>query len=47
MFQTFYNEEQKEWHGVKTRPLYNPETTLGEAVLKSMQVHGTNIAQVS
>lgn len=46
MWRTVYNAGETKWQGVKTRPLYNPEITLGEVLLKSMQVHGSKIAQV-
>lgn len=46
MFRTIYDEKHKQWLGVKKRPIYNPAITLGEALLKTMQVHGPKIAQV-
>lgn len=46
MFRTFYDEKRKQWNGLKSRPLFNPQTTLGEILLKSMQMHGPKIAQV-
>lgn len=46
MYRTIYDEVQKQWNGVKTRPLYNPDISLGEAFLKSMQVNAIKLAQV-
>lgn len=47
MYRSIYDEKRKQWQGLETRPLYNPEITLGEALLKSMRVNGAKIAQVS
>lgn len=47
MYRTAYEEKRKQWHGIKTRPLYHSEVTLGEILLKSMKVNGAKLAQVS
>lgn len=47
MYRTIYEKVQNQWNGVKTRPLYNPDISLGEAFLKSMQIHAAKLAQVS
>lgn len=44
--QTSYDEKQKLWTGLKTRPLYNPEISLGDILLRSMEANGPKIAQV-
>lgn len=46
MFRTYFDAQRKQWNGLKSRPLFNPQTTLGEVLLKSMQMHGPKIAQV-
>lgn len=47
MFQSGYDEKRKQWRGLENRPLYNPEISLGEVLLKTMQVNGSKIAQVN
>lgn len=47
MYRTIYNDKEKLWHGLKPRPLYNPEITIGEALLKTMQINKSKIAQVN
>lgn len=46
MYRTIYDEKRKQWSGIKARPLYNPNATIGEVLLKAMQVNGPKIAQV-
>lgn len=47
MYRSIYDDKRKQWQGLKMRPLYNPEVTLGEVLLKSMHINGSKIAQVS
>lgn len=47
MYRTIYDKQRTQWSGIKRRPLFNPEASLGEVLLKAMQVNGPKIAQVS
>lgn len=46
MYRTIHDEKRKQWSGIKTRPLYNPNLAIGEILLKAMQVNGPKVAQV-
>lgn len=47
MFLTQYNKAEKLWHGPDIPPLYNPNMNLAQALLNSMSIFGSKIAQVS
>lgn len=47
MFFTQYNEAEKLWSGPDIPPLYNPSINLAQALLNSMNIFGSKIAQVS
>lgn len=44
---TYYDSENKLWKGEVLPPLYNPEISLGEVLLKAFTVFGPKVAQVN
>lgn len=46
MFQTFFNKENRIWHGYMTPPLYNPNISMGQAILKALELNPLKVAQV-
>lgn len=46
MFRTIFDEEKKQWNGPQTDTIFNPNTSLGNVILNSLQVNGSRIAQV-
>lgn len=47
MYSTRFNEAEKLWYGPDVLPLYNPSVNLAQALLNSMSIFGSKIAQVS
>lgn len=43
---TVYDEKNKLWKGEDVPPLYNPEISLGQVLLKALTIFGPKIAQV-
>lgn len=43
---THYDAEKKLWRGNDSPSLFNPEISVGQALLKALEVHGSKIAQV-
>lgn len=46
MFSTTYNEEKKQFYGPDLPPLYNPQISVAQALLNSMSIFGSKLAQV-
>lgn len=46
MNRTYYDAEKKLWRGNDLPPLFNPEISVGQAILKALEIHGSKIAQV-
>lgn len=46
MFRTNFDQENKQWNGVKTKSDFNPDTSLGNVILNSLQVYGSKVALV-
>lgn len=47
MLSTRYDESKNLWYGSDIPPLYNPNINLAQAVLNSMSIFGSKIAQVN
>lgn len=48
MFNLKFDKPNKIWSSNTTKPLaFNPNVSIGNLLLKSMEIHGTKIAQVS
>lgn len=43
---TSYNEKEKIWYGIKEERTFDPESSLGELIFKSLQKKPEAIAQV-
>lgn len=43
---TYFDSEKKVWKGEDSLPLYNPQASLGEVLLKAFTIFGSNVAQV-
>lgn len=46
MFSTRYDETENIWYGPDIAPLYNPNINLAHALLHSMSMFGSKVAQV-
>ncbi len=46
MFHTSYDSGKKQWNGLKTNPSFNKRTSLGDAILATLERNGSKIAQV-
>lgn len=46
MYSTRYDETESIWYGPDIPPLYNPNINLAQALLNSMALFGSKIAQV-
>lgn len=47
MFSTRFDVDKTLWYGPDIPPLYNPSINLAQALLSSMSIFGSKIAQVS
>lgn len=47
MYKTVFDKENKLWKGYDVPPLYNPEISIAQVLLKAMTTNGTKIAQVN
>lgn len=47
MFLTQFNEPEKLWYGPDIPPLFNPNINLAQALLNSMSIFGSKVAQVN
>lgn len=46
MFTSKFDEENQVWSGRGDLPLYNPEISVAQLMLNSMEIYGPKIAQV-
>lgn len=46
MYKTIFDKNNKLWKGHDVPPLYNPEISIAQVLLKAMKINGTKIAQV-
>lgn len=46
MYRTQYDKERKLWSGRNIAPLYNPNFSIAQAVLRACTSHKSKIAQV-
>lgn len=46
MYRTTFDERNKQWNGAKIKSDFNPEESLGRAILNSLQMYGSKVAQV-
>lgn len=46
MFQTIFDQENKQWNGVQSELDFVPKTSLGSAILESLHVNGSKVAEV-
>ncbi len=46
MYKTIFDKNNKLWKGHDVPPLYNPEISIAQVLLKAMKINGTEIAQV-
>lgn len=44
---TYFDSSKKVWKGEDSLPLYNPQASLGEVLLKAFTIFGSNVAQVT
>lgn len=47
MFQTTFDKKVNLWSGLNRPQLYNPNINIAQALLRSMKLYGSKIAQVS
>lgn len=46
MYDTTFDEKNKQWNGPKIKSNFNPEVSLGRVILNSLQIYGSKVAQV-
>lgn len=46
MFQTKFDREKQQWTGARLPPLFNPEISIGQVILRSLAMNGDKLAQV-
>lgn len=46
MFQTNFDEKTKLWTGADVPPLFNPNISIAQVLLRMLKIHGSKIAQV-
>lgn len=46
MFQTYFDEKTKLWTGADVPPLFNPNISIAQVLLRMLKIHGSKIAQV-
>lgn len=46
MFRSVFDEETKLWSGADIPPLYNPNISIGQVLMRSLKLFGSKIAQV-
>lgn len=47
MFQTTFDKKANLWSGVNRPQLYNPNINIAQAILRSLKLFGSKIAQVN
>lgn len=46
MYSTFFDEKEKQWTGLSRVPFYNSNLSVGQAILHSLELNPSKIAQV-
>ncbi|KAJ6636078.1 Membrane-bound alkaline phosphatase, partial [Pseudolycoriella hygida] len=46
MFRTFFDPEKRQWNGVNTKSDFNPNTSLGNVIMNSLQVYSSKVALI-